>query len=296
MNKLFKYANSIWVRYSDYVITETSDGIKYLQPAPNAVPKPYDPVEEFENIALDAVSVGQLCMSQEATDSEKQEAIRGFALKYGLLGIMTAIPTTPKFLPYENVFFPKNHFIREESMTVEKYMDEFFPFKKLNIRKKGSEYSWDIEGGKEVVLLGMLRDGRPDEIHMTFQREYAERLDWMEEQFKDWAFNLMVVFFYYEDKDGLTEKQKDFHKQSMAAFDGLTPTYHIGLMDDRPYLVWNFNSLLQGIQLMFSMMLTDESRPIRMCKNCGKAFIARRHRDKFCSKSCSEEWKEKTDS
>ena len=150
MNKLFKYANSIWVRYSDYVITETSDGIKYLQPAPNAIPKPYDPVEEFENITLDAVNVGQLCMSQEATEGEKHEAIRGFALKYGLLGIMTAIPTTPKFLPYENVFFPKNHFIREESMTVEKYLDEFFPFKKPNIRKKGSEYIWDIEGGKEV--------------------------------------------------------------------------------------------------------------------------------------------------
>ena len=44
------------------------------------------------------------------------------------------------------------------------------------------------------------------------------------------------------------------------------------------------------------MMLTDDSRPIRMCKNCGKAFIARRHRDKFCCKECSEEWKEKTDS
>ena len=43
MNKLFKYANSIWVKYSDYVITETSDGIKYLQPAPKATPQPYDP-------------------------------------------------------------------------------------------------------------------------------------------------------------------------------------------------------------------------------------------------------------
>ena len=56
MNKLFKYANSIWVRYSDYVITETPGGIKYLQPAPKAVPQPYDPVEEFESIALDAVN------------------------------------------------------------------------------------------------------------------------------------------------------------------------------------------------------------------------------------------------
>ena len=85
MNKLFEYANSIWVRYSDYVITETPNGIKYLQPAPDAMPKPYDPVEEFENIALDAVNIGQLCMSQEAKEGEKHEAIRGFALKYGLL-------------------------------------------------------------------------------------------------------------------------------------------------------------------------------------------------------------------
>lgn len=113
----------------------------------------------------------------------------------------------------------------------------------------------------------------------------------MEEQFRDWAFNLMVIFFYYEDKDGFTEKQKGFHKQSMAAFDGLTPTYHIGLMDDRPYLVWDFNSLLQGIHLMLSMMLTDEHRPIRMCRNCGKGFIARLYRDKFCGRECSEEYR-----
>ena len=149
MNKLFKYANSIWVRYSDYVITETSDGIKYLQPAPNAVPKPYDPVEEFENIALDAVSVGQLCMSQEATDSEKQEAIRGFALKYGLLGIMTAIPTTPKFLPYENVIFPKNHFIREESMPVEKYLDVF----SVNMQRDWIGWKSSLRTGHSISWL-----------------------------------------------------------------------------------------------------------------------------------------------
>jgi len=104
------------------------------------------------------------------------------------------------------------------------------------------------------------------------------------------------MFTFASISDGLTEKQMEFQKQSMAAFDGLTPTYHIGLMEDRPYLVWNFNSLLQGIQLMFSMMLTDENRPIRMCRNCGKAFIARRQRDKYCSRECSEEWKAKADS
>ena len=197
MKRLFKYANSFWVKYSDYVINETADGKKYLQPAPKAMPQPYDPIDKFESIALDAVNVGRLCMNLEVTESEKHDAIREFTLKYGLLGIMTALPTTPRFLQYENAFFPVNHFIREESMPVLSYMDEFYPFGKLDIRKRGpgEGYIWNLEGDKETVLLGTLADGRPNETHMTFQREYAERLDWMEEQFKDWAFNLMVIFF-----------------------------------------------------------------------------------------------------
>ena len=291
MNRLFEYSNTFWVKYSDYVIRETSDGVKYLQAAPKAVPLPYDPIEQFENIVVDAVNIGRLCMKEGIPEEDMHEAIRGFALKYGLLGIMTAIPTTPRFLLYENVFFPKNHFIREESMTVKKYMDEFFPFEKLNFRKNGEEYSWINEGDKETVLLGLLSDGRPTERHMSFQREYAERLDWMKEQFKDWAFTLLVLFFYYDEEAGMTEKQKELQRQSMAAFDGLTPTYHVALTDDGPRLVWNFNSLLQGVQLMYSMMLTDEYKPIKMCKNCGKAFVAKRYRDKFCSKECAEEYR-----
>ena len=291
MNRLFEYSNTFWVKYSDYVIRENSDGIKYLQAAPKAMPQPYDPIDNFENIVVDAVNVGRLCMKKERPEEEMYDAIRGFALKYGLLGIMTALPTTPRFLSYENVFFPKNHFIREESMTVKKYMDEFFPFEKLNLRKNGEEYSWIREGDKETVLLGLFTDGRPNETHMSFQREYAERLDWMKEQFIDWAFTLLVLFFFYEEEGGMTEKQKEFHRQSMAAFDGLTPTYHVRLMDDGPKLVWNFNSLIQGIQLMYSMMLTDDYKPIKLCKNCGKAFIAKRYRDKFCSRECSEEYK-----
>ena len=291
MNRLFEQSKALWVKYSDYDINETADGVKYLQAAPDAVPQPYDPIDDFENIVIDAVNVGRLCISQDDSETDKYDAIRDFALKYGLLGIMTAIPTTPRFLSYENVFFPKNHFIREESMPVEQYMDVFFPFRKLDIRKKGEEYRWTLEGDRATVLLGTLTDGRPIETHMTFQREYAERLDWMKEQFIDWAFTLMTLFFFYEEDGGMTEMQKEFHRQSMAAFDGLTPTYHVALMDDRPRLVWNFNSLLQGIQLMYSMMLTDENRPVKMCRNCGKAFKARRYRDKFCSKECSENYK-----
>ena len=43
----------------------------------------------------------------------------------------------------------------------------------------------------------------------------------------------------------------------MAAFGGIAPTYHIELLD-RPTIVWDFQSLLLGVQMMFSFMLTDE--------------------------------------
>ena len=286
MNRLFEHSRSFWVKYSDYVIKEAPNGEKYLQAAPTAKPEPYDPIDDFENIALDAVNVGRLCINKDTTEREKQEAIRGFAIKYGMRGIMTAIPTTPQFLSYENVFFPKNQFIRGESMPVLQYMDEFFPFEKLDFIKNGEEYSWSIEGDNETVALGFLSDGRPVETHMSFQREYAERLDWMELQFKDWGFTLLSTFLFYEDFDRRTDRQKSFYRQSMEAYEGMTPTYHVALMDDRPRLVWNFNSLIQGIQLMFSMMLTDEKRPVKMCVNCGKAFIAKDPSARICRPGC----------
>ena len=78
------------------------------------------------------------------------------------------------------------------------------------------------------------------------------------------------------------------NRQSMAAYDGIMPTYHIELMDDRPMLVWNLNSLLQGIQLMVCKMLTDDNNPVKMCPGCVKAFIAKKLTDKYCSSSCEK--------
>lgn len=42
---------------------------------------------------------------------------------------------------------------------------------------------------------------------------------------------------------------------SMAAFDGMAPTYHIALFD-KPTIVWNFHSLMLGIQLLRRMNMT----------------------------------------
>ena len=99
----------------------------------------------------------------------------------------------------------------------------------------------------------------------------------------------MSSFLYYQDFDILDDMQKQLYRQGMAAFGGIAPTYHIELLD-RPTIVWDFHSLLLGVQMMFSFMLTDEKSSLKVCKHCGDAFVANRPNSVFCSGKCKNQY------
>ena len=97
--------------------------------------------------------------------------------RQGLLGLMTALPTTPSFMDYEAVYLPKNHFIKEESMATDKYLSLFYPFDQLDLVKKGIESTWNVSGDRTMVALTMTFMDEPMAKNMSFQREYAEPYD-----------------------------------------------------------------------------------------------------------------------
>ena len=107
----------------------------------------------------------------------------------------------------------------------------------------------------------------------------------LEKQRQNWVFIFSTSFLYYEDYDTIDEDTRNLYRQSMAAFDGNAPSYHIALLD-KPTIVWDFHSLLLGIQMMFSFMLTDEKTPLRLCRHCMKVFVASRPSNQFCSPEC----------
>ena len=117
MNGIIGRTRSHWVRYSDYEWKPNADGVLYLTPVKNAKPSIYDPMKEYEQIVVDAMNIGRLCMGKKP-DEEIQTSIREFALKYGLFGLMTALPTTPTFMDYEAVYLPKNHFIKASKIMM----------------------------------------------------------------------------------------------------------------------------------------------------------------------------------
>ena len=284
MKNLFEQSRSHWVRYDHYEMKTAEDGKQYITPGKSAKPDVYNPLKEVPNIVLDALNVGMLMMGRKP-EAEVEKAVMEFVTRYGLLGLMTALPTTPSFMDYEAVYLPKNHFIKEETMSTEKYLALFFPFDKLDVIKRGIESMWNIQNDRVMMALALTMTDKPMAVNMSFQREYAERYEWMKQQFIDWAFTYINSFLYYEDYDTLNDETRQMMQQSMAAFGGIAPTYHIALLD-KPTIIWDFHSLMLGVQMMFSFMLTDSENPIKLCRHCTKAFVASRPSAVFCSPQC----------
>ena len=57
-------------------------------------------------MVLKAVNLGLMCMDKKNTQEQLQNAIMDFVTCYGLLGFMTALPTTPDFITYGLYYLP----------------------------------------------------------------------------------------------------------------------------------------------------------------------------------------------
>lgn len=288
MNKLFEHTASSWVRYKNYEWRE-KNGKLYLMLRKTAMPEIYDPMQCADDLVINALDIGLMIFRKEP-QKKIQDAILSFARKYGLLGLMAALPTMPKFVEYKKVYLPKNEFLRDEVMDTESYMNLFSPFDKPQFRKKGMESTWEETDQTMIALIAAFHREPQAEV-MSFLRYYGEPYDWLVKVFKDWAFTFMSSFLYYRDREYLDEDSLRLYKMGMAAFDGNAPTYHIELWEV-PMLVWDFHSLLVGIRMLFSLALTDTKNPLRMCKNCQRAFIAQNSEDEFCSVHCKETYTE----
>ena len=157
MKDIFQNSSSNWVRYNKYEWRTSADGKCYITPAADAKPSIYNPIKDYEKLVLTAINIGTTAMNK-ASESELKEAIMGFVSEYGMLGLMTALPTTPDFITYEAVYLPKNHFIKEENISTERYLSYFFPFDKIDFRKKCSESSWSTDSPEMMALIMTMKN------------------------------------------------------------------------------------------------------------------------------------------
>ena len=166
-------------------------------------------------------------------------------------------------------------------MQTEDYLHLFFPFDAPDMVKRGVQSRWNISDDKSMMALAMTLADRPIAVNLCCQRQYAERYDWIVRVLRDWAFTFLTGFLYYLDSERMDDLTREIFHKGIAAFGGIAPTYHIELRE-RPIIVWDFHSLLLQVQMLFSVMLTDDSSTMRCCPNCGKVFVSESSNGKLC--------------
>ena len=120
---------------------------------------------------------------------------------------------------------------------------------------------------------------------MSFMRDYGEPYEWLESVFKDWAFVLFTTTFYYDRKEMPDAETLTLYRNALSTFEDNAPTYHLELRD-KPSLVWDFHSLLLNIKMQIFLALTDANNPLKVCRKCGRPFIAAKPVEKYCSEDC----------
>ena len=151
MKNLFEHTSAPWIRYSSYEYKTGSDDILYITVSKDAKPEMYRPMQEAEQLVIDAINVGLAAM-HKIPEEELREVVLDFIKKYGFLGFMTALPTTADFITYESVYLPKNHFIKEESLPTEDYLTFFYPFDKPDFKKNGVESGWSVTDREGIAI------------------------------------------------------------------------------------------------------------------------------------------------
>ena len=285
MTNLFENTSAYWAKYSAYEWRKTDNGREYLLPTADATVSVYNTISLADDLVLDAVNVG-LLVFHKSPEQEIKAAIHSFVCNYGLPGMMTALPTTPKFVEYEKVYLLKNQFIREESMDTLDYMKLFFPFWMPDFRKRGVESVWNVSGNDQAEAAMFLTfHNEPQAMTMSFMRGYGEPFEWLKEVFRDWAFTFLCADIYHRERNRLDQDTLNLYRRGLACFEGNAPSYHLEL-HDHPVIVWDFHSLMLTVRFLFSLKMTDVKNPMRTCRHCNKAFYARRTDTQYCSAEC----------
>ena len=171
MKNLFEHTSAPWIRYSNYEYKTGSDSNLYITVSKDAKPEMYHPMQEAEQLVIDAINV-RLAAMHKVPEEELRGTVLDFIKKYGFFGFMTALPTTADFITYESVYLPKNHFIKEETLPTEYYLAYFYPFDKPDFRKNGVESGWSVID-REGIAITMAMGNAPQAVAMGLQKEYA---------------------------------------------------------------------------------------------------------------------------
>lgn len=244
-----------YIHYSEYEITENKQGEKAVIPKRNAYLVESNPTADSKEILIALLNTGRLMRNSSVESAE--QLILNFVNRYGLLGAIAELPLNKDFYNHELVFIDNNMFMASGVMPTENFEKLFFS-----------------KGEPRITTSFELDD-------YISSRSYSEPLTWIATYISELYEILLLCEKYKTEPDAFSFLLNDKLKTNIRY--SLTVT-------DKIQMQYEFNSLMAVLNFTMANLLSTEGLPLKICKHCGKAFIAENKRAEFCSERCRNQF------
>lgn len=281
-----------WCKYDKYII-ERKDEKYYILPDKNAKPSTYNPFEVKNQILKDLLSIGKESIENEMykignkevsieaqSKMEKfQNLVLEFVNNYGLLGNFRYLPENYDFmdngeipvkLGYNNSIsaleFEKRYFWKDSKMDWSRTM-------------KADDYH------RNTGLDDYFKQSEGDRLDdIIFSKNYAETIA----EIIDFAVNiynrkLLICAYLYDD---VSEDIREVYQSSITNSRLKMPSIAYSAENRQIKFKWNFMSLSEIVETILLLNETSGRTEVKLCKHCGKPFIAENIKAEYDSIQC----------
>lgn len=281
-----------WCKYSKYII-EKKDDKYYIFPDKNAKPSIYDPFEVKNQILKDLLVIGKESVGNEMyklgnkevtieaqSKMEKfQNLVFEFVSNYGLLGNFRYLPENYEFM--DNGDIPVNLGYNTSISALEFEKKYFWKDSKMDWSNtmKANDYhrNTGLNDDFEQIEGDRLND-------VIFSKNYAETIAEII-NFATIIYNkkLLICAYLYDD---VSEDIRQVYQESITGDSLKKPNISYSAEDGQIKFKWNFMSLSEIIETILLLNETSGRTEVKLCKHCGKPFIAENIKSEYDTIQC----------
>lgn len=281
-----------WCKYSKYII-EKKDDKYYILPDKNAKPSTYDPFEVKNQILKDLLVIGKESTENEMSKignkdvsieaqskMEKfQNLVFEFVSNYGLLGNFRYLPENYEFM--DNGDIPVNLGYNTSISALEFEKKYFWKDSKMDWSSTMKANDYHRNTGLNDDFEQIEGDRLSDVI---FSKNYAETIAEII-NFATIIYNkkLLICAYLYDD---VSEDIRQVYQESITGDSLKKPNISYSAEDGQIKFKWNFMSLSEIIETILLLNETSGRTEVKLCKHCGKPFIAENIKAEYDTIQC----------
>ena len=277
----YGFNNESFPRFSKYEI-KIINGIKYVVPiiSDDSYSKysviDFEDYEENEKLLIDFINLGKLSLESK---EDADQLLINFINEYGLLGFIHDLPVNRYYTLDKKVLLKefnnitgKEYYDCLNTMDIIDYFKVFFP------TATKEEIKDIIEKSNNLICQHSMEKFIVPELNkLYYQNEkYYEQAD-MIVNYAQTLYNILKELKKEDNENidySLIEKLESNHIRTNLKYDGIT--IHI-------------KSLKEYIDENLKLYAIQEKKYLKLCKHCGKAFVASNPKAEYDTFSCKNQ-------